>query len=190
MVSGSRLAGLDETTIDQQFGDLDGVECCTLAQIVRNDPDVEAVFDRCILADTRNIGRVLTGRFNRRDVAAILVLVDDEATRRFAQDIARLIGGDLVFELDVDRFRMADEDGNAHGRAGHLDLRIEHLLGFSQNLPLFLGITVFHEDIDMRNDVEGDTLGELLGFDRIGHEDGAGLLEQLVMPSLPAPETD
>ncbi len=32
----------------------------------------------------------------------------------------------------------------------------------------------------MGNDVEGDALGELLALERIGDEDGAGLVEQLV----------
>ena len=49
-----------------------------------------------VLADAADIGRVLAGRLIRRDVAAGLVLVDHEAARRVAQDVARLIGGDRI----------------------------------------------------------------------------------------------
>jgi hypothetical protein len=81
---------------------------------------------------------------------------------------------------------VADEDRHAHGGAGDLDLRIEHLLGFGQHLPFFLGVAVFHEVVDVRDDVEGDALGELLAGDRVGDEDGAGLVEQLVHAVLAA----
>src|SRR5690606_37368098 len=111
----------------------------------------------------------------RRDVAAVLMLVDHLAAWGFAQDVTRFLGTDWLLKLDIDRFRMADEDRNTHRRAGDLDLRIKHLLGFGHYLPLFLGVAVFHEDVDVRNDVEGDALGELLVRDRICHEDGTRL---------------
>src|ERR1700712_2322825 len=87
----SLLARLDEAAIDQQFGDLNGVQGCTLAQVVGDDPDVEAVLDGRILADTGDVGRVFAGRFVRRHVAAGLMLVDDDATGGFAQDVAGLV---------------------------------------------------------------------------------------------------
>jgi hypothetical protein len=72
---------------------------------------------------------------------------------------ARLVGGDRLGELDVDRFGVTDEDRHAHAGRGQLDLRIEDLLGLRHHLPLFLGEAVLHEDVDLRDDVEGDALG-------------------------------
>ena len=60
-----------------------------LSETHHND---QAVLDRRVLADAADIGRVLAGRLVRRDVAAGLVLIDDEAARRLAQDVARLVG--------------------------------------------------------------------------------------------------
>jgi hypothetical protein len=56
--SGSLLARLHKSAIDEQFGDLDRVQCGTLAQVVGNNPDVQAVLDRRIFADARDEGRV------------------------------------------------------------------------------------------------------------------------------------
>ena len=148
--------------LTRHLGDLHGVERRALAQIVGDDPHRQAVLDRDVLADARDEGGVLAGRLDRRDVAAVLALVDDQAARRLAQDVARLVGRDRLLELDVDRFRMADEHRHAHAGRRQLDLRVEDLLGLGHHLPLFLRVAVLHEDVDMRDDVEGDALGELL----------------------------
>ncbi len=101
------------------------------------------------------------------------MLVDNLAARGFAQDFACFFRRDRVFELDIDRLGVADEDRNADSGCRELDLRIEHLLGFGHHLPFFLGVAVFHEDIDMRDHVERDALGELLRRNRIGYENSA-----------------
>jgi hypothetical protein len=46
-----RQAGCDQAPVDQKFGNLDRVERRALAQIVGDNPHVEAVLHRCILAD-------------------------------------------------------------------------------------------------------------------------------------------
>src|SRR5262245_59411227 len=81
--------GDDQLAIDQRFGDLDGVECRALAQVVGHHPHCEPVLNRRILADAADIGGVLAGAFDRRHVAARLALVDHQAARRIAQDLAR-----------------------------------------------------------------------------------------------------
>src|SRR3546814_7433196 len=60
------------------------------------------------------------------------------------------------------------------------DVCSSDLLGLGYHLPLFLGVAVIHEDVDVRNDVEGDLLGEFLRLHRLVHVDAAGLIEQLV----------
>ena len=108
------------------------------------------------------------------------MLVDHQDTRRLAQDVARLLGRDRLLELDVHGLGMADEHGHAHGGRRQLDPGVEDLLGFGHHLPFFLGRAVLHEHVDVRDDVEGDALGELPGGNRIGHEHRAGLLEEFV----------
>src|ERR1700737_2302862 len=97
----------DQLAIDQALGDLHGVERRALAQIVRHAPQYEAVFHRRVLADAADVGGVLARRLIGRDVAAVLALVDHQAPRRAAQDVARLVGADRMLELDVNGFRMA-----------------------------------------------------------------------------------
>ena len=121
----------------------------------------QAVVERLVLADAADIGGVIADAFDRRHVAAGLALIDHEHAGRLAQDLARLRRGDRVLELDIDGFGMADKDRHAHASRGELDLGIEDLLGLGHHLPFLLGRAVFHEDVDMRNDVEGDLLGEL-----------------------------
>ena len=75
---------------------------------------------------------------------------------------------------------MADEHRDAHAGGVHLDVGIEDLLHLDRHLPFFLGVTVVHEDVDMRDDVEGDLLGEFHRLDRIGDEHRARLAEQFV----------
>ena len=108
------------------------------------------------------------------------MLVDDEHAGRLAQDVARFFHGDRVFKLDVDRFRMRDEHRHAHASGGEANLGIKNLLGLRHHLPFLLGEAVFHEDVDLGNEIEGDALGEFLRLHRIRHEDRAGLLEQFV----------
>jgi hypothetical protein len=56
---------------------------------------------------------------------------------------------------------MADEDGTRTQVAVTLIFGIEDLLGLDHHLPLFLGRSVVEEVVDVRDDVEGDLLGEL-----------------------------
>src|SRR5271163_5312485 len=101
--------GLQPAAIDQNFGDLHRIQRRTFAQIVGHDPKVEAVVDRRILADAGDIGRVLARSLVRGDVTAGLAPVDDQTAGRLAQDLARFVGADWLDELEIDRFRMADE---------------------------------------------------------------------------------
>jgi hypothetical protein len=84
--------GRDELAVDQDLGDLHRVERRAFAQIVSDAPEGEAVFNRCIFADTRDEGRIFASRFMRRHIAAGLMLIDDETARRLTQNIARFIG--------------------------------------------------------------------------------------------------
>src|SRR5258708_8321206 len=77
-----------EFSIDQALRNLDSVKRGALAEIVRYDPHRQAVFNRRILADARDVGRILAGAFHRRGVTFILALLDDENAGRLAHDCA------------------------------------------------------------------------------------------------------
>ena len=91
---------------------------------------------------------------------------------------------DRIGELDVHRLRVADEHRHAHAGGGELDLGVEDLLGLDHHLPLFLGVAVLHEHVDVGDHVEGDALGELLGLDVLQRVDRLGLAIELVQPIL------
>src|SRR4051794_27409202 len=88
-ISAQRSSGLalrlKQSAVDQRLGDLHGVEGCALAQVVGDAPEGEAVLDRDVLADARDVGGVLAGRLMRRDVAAGLAAIDHDDAGRGAQ---------------------------------------------------------------------------------------------------------
>src|SRR3546814_3643527 len=64
------------------------------------------------------------------------------------------------------------------------DLGVEDLLGFDDHLPFLLGRSIVEEAVDVRNDVEGDLLGEFLHVLFVADENLARLVPQLVHPRL------
>jgi hypothetical protein len=75
---------------------------------------------------------------------------------------------------------MADEDRHPHAGRMYFDGGIEDLLGLDHHFPLLLGRAVLHEDVDMRDDVEGDLLGEFVPLHRPVHVDRPRLIEELI----------
>ena len=135
---------------------------------------------RGVLAHPADEDGILAGTFDRGDIAAILALIHHLDAGEVAQRDARLLGGDRLFEFDVHGFAVAAEHRHPHAGGGELDVRVQDLLGLHHHLPFFLGETGIQEDINVGNDVEGDLLGEASLRDRVGHEHGPGLGEQLV----------
>ena len=80
----------------------------------------------------------------------------------------------------MNRFRMANESWNARAGRNQLDSGIHDLLGLNRHLPLFFRETVIHEDIDVRDHVEGDLLGETIWCRRIINENAFGLIPKFV----------
>src|SRR6266446_7488596 len=108
---GARAEALSaEMLLDQDFGDLDGIERRALAQIVGDDPQIEPVRDRRVAADAADIDRVLAGRLGRGHITLIGAVVDDGDAGRLPQGGARLVLAERPLELDIDRLAMADED--------------------------------------------------------------------------------
>ena len=81
------LAGffpLRQIIAGEQLGDLHRVERGALAQIVGDDPQIQAVRHGRIAADAADIDRVLARGFDRRDIAFIGAVIDDDDARRLA----------------------------------------------------------------------------------------------------------
>src|SRR5208282_1689087 len=92
-----------EVIADQDFGNLDGVECRTLAQIVGDHPQIEPVRDSRIAPDTADIDRILAGRLLRSHIAFVGAVVDDHDTWRARQGGTRAVLTERPLELDIDR---------------------------------------------------------------------------------------
>src|SRR5690606_38781235 len=160
---------------------LNRVEGGPLEQVVRDDPHGEPVLDSGILADPADEGGELACRFDRSDVAARLALVDDHHAGRLPQYVAGFLDRNRLLELYVHSLGVADEDGHACARGRYLDLGIQDLLRLGHHLPFLFRVAVLHEDVDVRNDVEGDLLRELLRLDLLAWDVLAlGLVPQLV----------
>src|SRR4051812_44242632 len=91
--------------LGEDFRDLHRVERGAFADVVGDDPEIEAARMRNVLADAPDEDGVLSGRVrHRRRVAAGFALVDDDDTRRRFEQRARFGGRDFFLRLDVHRF--------------------------------------------------------------------------------------
>src|SRR5688500_18884679 len=71
----------------EQLGDLHGVQRRALPEIVGDAPQAEAVVDCRVLAHAADIGGIFADALDRRDVAAVLPLIDQHDAGRLAQYI-------------------------------------------------------------------------------------------------------
>ena len=94
----------------EQFGDLHRIERGTLAQIVADAPDVQAIFDRWILADVTDEGCAVTNAFDRRDIAFVLALIDQHDAGCVAQDLLGIL--DLPEAVASKRAAARDRGGS------------------------------------------------------------------------------
>ena len=164
----------------QQFCDLDRIQRGAFAQVVGHAPQRQAALHGRVFAHAADVSRAITDAFDRGYIAAVFTLIDQHHAGGFAQDILGLFGAQLVLELDIDRFAVADENRHPHASGGDLDLGVHDLLGFDHHLPFFLGRSVIQEAVDMRDHIERDLLGELHRHAGIANKDVAALLEQFV----------
>src|SRR3546814_13070965 len=124
-----------------QFGDLDRVQRRTLADVVRDYPQVEPALVRQVLADAADENRVVArGVRDRRRIAAVGGLVDHFHARRGLKQFARPRRGELVAGLDVHRLGVAVEHRPPHHGGIHADRGVaEDLPGRVDQLHLLAG---------------------------------------------------
>jgi len=71
--------------LEQFFRNLNGVQGRTFAQIIGNDPEVQAIFHGIVLADAADKGLVLPLRLERERVFVVGKVIDDHDSRGLAQ---------------------------------------------------------------------------------------------------------
>ena len=97
-------------------------------------------------------------------VDVVLDVVHQHQPREVGEAVEHLFLGAGLLELDVDGLAVTVEDGDAHRGGGDPErLIVQYLLGLLDHLPLLFGIAVVEEDVDVREHVERDWVGELLG---------------------------
>ena len=101
------------------------------------------------------------------------MLVDNLTAWSVAQNFTGFIGTDGFFKLDIDCLAMTDENRNTNSSSSKLDFWIKHFFGFGNHFPFFFGVAVFHEYVDMGNNVESNTLGEFTHRNGVCHKNGA-----------------
>jgi hypothetical protein len=124
-------------------------------------------------------------------IAVVRRIVDDDHARDGREGAACLLGRDRAGRLHVDRLRVAHEDGHAHGRARDAQVRqMQDLATLGDDLPLFAGVAVLQEDVDLGQGVEGDRVRVDRGDLRLARDVGADLRLELGSASAPVPDTD
>ena len=160
---------------------MDGVESGTLANLVHDEPEGQASLDGGILADATDKDVVGTLEHAGHGIDVRTGVVHDRDAGGSLEGRARLIGRNRLGKLDVHALGMATQHGNAYGGRCHLDVGVaKDLRGLDDHLPLFLGVRVVHEDVDMRNDVERDLVRKRLDGKVLAVQVLARLLVKLV----------
>src|SRR5581483_11271212 len=100
-----------------------------LAQIVGDDPQIEAVGDGRVAADAADINRILAGRLRWRHVALVGAVIDDDNPGGRAQRGARAVLRQRPLELDINRLGVPYKDRHADAGGRHRYVRVEDFAG-------------------------------------------------------------
>src|SRR3989338_10950664 len=100
--------------LNQYFGDLDSVQRGAFAEVIRNNPEVQAVGDGFILPDAAAKRVIFAGGVQGQRVTVFRDVVNDGHAGRLGEQGDRLGAGDFLFGFDVDRFAVAADDRDAH----------------------------------------------------------------------------
>ena len=150
---GARAAARTQPRSHQELGELDRVGRGALAQVVADDPEREpaVVGDARVLADAADVDLVGAGGLGRERVGrGRRVVLDHDAGDRGEQRPGA-VRRDRLARLDVDGLAVGHEDRDADGRRADAQVRqVEDLAALGDDLPLFLGVAVVEEDVDLR----------------------------------------
>ena len=91
---GAAAGGL-EIIANQNLGNLDGVESRAFAQIVCHDPEIEAVGNRIVLANSPHVGCILASGLDGHGIDVVFRLIRNNDARSFAQYGFDIRGGEF-----------------------------------------------------------------------------------------------
>src|ERR687891_2603771 len=96
-----RPRGAQQASNAQQLGDLDGVGGGALAEVVANDPEVQAAVVRGVTADAADEHVVAAGGVDGGGVDRVGGVVHDHHAGRLGEQLAALLGREGVARLHV-----------------------------------------------------------------------------------------
>ncbi len=160
----------------QAFCNLDGVECGALADLVADNPDVHAIVAGEVLADTADIDVVRAHEVERHRVDVVCRIVAELEAFAVLDGVADFFDRECAFRFEADGFGMATECRNADAGRGAADVAVHDLLRFVEHLHLFLGVAVVGEHVNVRDEVVGELVCELLHGDWLAFDDFLVLL--------------
>ena len=143
---------------------LNGVGCRAFSDVVRDAPKVYAAVHAFVDADTSDKDFVVVFSHNGHGVNVVGdVVLNDDSGEVFKAREHRFFGAGFL-ELDVDGLAVSVEHGNAYGGSRNAQsLVVQDFFGFLDHLPFLFGVTVFEENVDVREHIVSDGVGELLG---------------------------
>ncbi len=164
--------------LEQQFGDLDGVEGCAFEELIAGDKHAEAATGGVggVLADTAAEDVALTGSVFGHGHVVFLNVIDDFDAGGFAEEGADFGGGDGAFALDGEGFGVGAKDRDADAGGGDADVIVaEDFLSFFNHLGFFFVVAGGGVDPGVvAEEVEGVGVGEDGVFVFAAFEVGAG----------------
>ena len=136
------------------FCDLDRIRRGPLAQIVRNNPQVQSPRIGQVAADAADAHRIPFVGMQRHRVDLVVRIVEHFHTRKRGEQGPHLVEGEVAAEGQVHAFAVSAYDGHAHGRADHRHIRVsQDLLRLVPHLHFLLRVAVRTKHIAMWNHV-------------------------------------
>ena len=164
------------------FRDLDGVGRGAFAKVIADDPEGESIRAGEVFADSSDIDFIGIMAIGRHRIDLIWKVINDFDARHRSEEFAGFFDGNLLFGFDADAFAMAVGDRNANGgRADHNGIVAQDFARLIEELQFFGRIALFLHTSDLRNAVEGDSIGEGFVLIFFPFEIGAGSVDEVAV---------
>ena len=168
---GKNRSLLFKVSIDQKFGDLDGIERRAFSKVIADHPEIDPVFYRRVLPNPADKSGIFTHALHRRyKIFSVLNIVDNNPWG-FFQDLSGVVCGQWVFKFHVNRLAVANKHRNpdASGRQFDLGSRIlaisRAILFSSAEFPPLSKSPIF--GIRLKAICLGNTLGAVTSLTKI-----------------------
>ncbi len=146
---------------NQQLGNLHGVGSGTLAKIVADAPERQAVGAGEIFADPANEHGIVAAAIGRHGINSSRQVVDDFDAGRRGKQLMCFGRSDLLLGFNQNTFAVAILDRHTHTRGTYLNRVIaEDLAGLKDHLHFLARVAFVLERTDLGNQVERNRMGE------------------------------